>query len=553
MLGIYTRLSREDVKSASIQNQKREGIEFAKNKNFKSYHIYNEGEGVSGTLDLDNRPQLFELISDIKKGVITAVWMRNQNRLDRNTATFYLFVTAIKKADIPVYFADGDAIDFNDPATLLQTSIVSSLNQYTAQLQSKQTKKALRDNAKEGKAWGVIPYGYTTDENKYIMVEEKQAETVKDIFELSLKGWGVRRIATHLTAKGIPTKYNGYEGEMRNVNKYDKSVKKKNYKDIVWSPKSVLDILKNKWYIGQRTYAGVEYPTPPIIDEVLFNEVGQNLVKNRNNSGKKVEYRYLLKGLLRCGRCERNYYGRTRKNKNDNFYMCSSKRIPADNCGNKSISIPYLETFIINHLFKTKNLLNHLQSLEARDTSIDELKKELDQVTAKLVEETKKAERLAELLINNELGNDQLFIDKYNKAKTNISTFKARINSIEQSIKERSNNDRIKTYKENMEVVDLNNFSQLKQAINDIIETIEISSFKDKNDMDFYDIEIKYRGYNETTIFQTWQPYHDWIYCGSYLQMVDEDNQPYSKEEQTDYTDFLNQVYLCKEDLIHFN
>ena len=46
MLAIYTRLSKEDSKSTSIENQIQEGKMFAQSKNFLNYEIYNEGEGV---------------------------------------------------------------------------------------------------------------------------------------------------------------------------------------------------------------------------------------------------------------------------------------------------------------------------------------------------------------------------------------------------------------------------------------------------------------------------------------------------------------------------
>ena len=59
MLAIYTRLSREDSESSSIENQLREGKSFAKDNSFNDIKIYNEGEGVSGGADIKDRPKLF--------------------------------------------------------------------------------------------------------------------------------------------------------------------------------------------------------------------------------------------------------------------------------------------------------------------------------------------------------------------------------------------------------------------------------------------------------------------------------------------------------------
>lgn len=572
MLAIYIRLSREDDNSSSISNQIREGQAFAKNKNLQ-YTVYNEGEGASGTLELNKRPKLFELITDVKNGDISSIWMRNQNRLDRNTATFYLFISAVKKANINVYFGDGDAIDFNEPTTLLQTTIISSLNQYQAQLQSKQTKKALRDSANEGKAWGVIPYGYSTDKNKYITINQIQAETVKEIFNLSLKGWGVGRIATHLTDNGIPTKYNGYKGEIKIVNKYDKSVTKRDKKKIVWSPKTIHDILKNKWYIGTRSYSGIEYPTPQIIELSTFNKVKDNLIKNRNNSGKKVEYRYLLKGLLKCGKCGRNYYGRTRTSKKDNFYMCSSKRSKSQNCGNSSINIPYLETFIIKHLFNTRNLLNHLRELSKKDNSINELATERKQIETNLIKEGKTLERLATLLINEDLSNDTLFINKYKVSKENISKLNSRLQTIDNSIKERTSNTAINTYSTDIETVDLNNFTQLKEAIHNIIENIYITSTINNNKVQYH-FRIKYKNFTDYSIYSTVKPYDRWAHVSQAITdepinrlirnirtvdsfLIDRTEiKPISEESlkpKLNAKYYLTNILINKAELIHFN
>jgi DNA invertase Pin-like site-specific DNA recombinase len=65
MLAIYTRLSKEDSKSTSIENQIQEGKMFAQSKNFLNYEIYNEGEGISGGATIKDRPKLDALIQDI--------------------------------------------------------------------------------------------------------------------------------------------------------------------------------------------------------------------------------------------------------------------------------------------------------------------------------------------------------------------------------------------------------------------------------------------------------------------------------------------------------
>ena len=79
-------------------------------------------------------------------------------------------------------------------------TITSALNQYQKDLQSVQTKRTLKDNAREGKVWSVVAYGYKSD-NGYLAIDETEAEIVKEIYALSLNGWGTRTIANRLNEK----------------------------------------------------------------------------------------------------------------------------------------------------------------------------------------------------------------------------------------------------------------------------------------------------------------------------------------------------------------
>ena len=98
--------------------------------------------------------------------------------------------------------------------------------------------------------------------------------------------------------------------------------------------------------------------------------------KNRNNSGKKVNHKYLLKGLLECGICGRNMYGRTRENKKDHYYMCSSKRLKELKCSNRSINIDFIEKFIWEVVLEDVYVVNELEKEGNQDNKIENLKKE---------------------------------------------------------------------------------------------------------------------------------------------------------------------------------
>jgi len=381
MLGIYTRLSKQDEESNSINNQLREGKQFAADFHYSDIKIYNEGEGVSGGLDIVDRPMLNELLGDIKSGLVTSLWVRNQNRLERNSLTYATFVQTVKSYKCKVYF-NGVLQDYNNPNDNLLGGILSQLNSYKLELQSEQTIKVLRDNVIAGKSHARIPYGYTKDENNFLIIDKDEAKIIKKVYKWSLEGIGTNKIADKLNELGVPTAYNKMEGTLKVVNKYDKqditTVKKS---EIKWSGNTIRGFIKNSHYKGVRVFSGNEYECPAIFDAQYWQQVNDNLKKNANNSGKVVSHKYLLKGLLRCGKCGRNMYGRTRVNKRDNYYMCSSRRHKHLNCGNRSINIDFLEKFIMSKFYgdyklydKVKEHFNSLNNNEELDRLGDKLK-----------------------------------------------------------------------------------------------------------------------------------------------------------------------------------
>ncbi|WP_300024987.1 recombinase family protein [uncultured Maribacter sp.] len=425
MLAIYVRLSQNDDDSNSIENQIREGKEYANSKNL-SYKIYNEGKGISGTNDIADRPELDKLIKDIVQDEINTVWMRNQNRLERSSNTFHLFADRAKKKKLQVVFGDK-IMDWNDPNAFLQSSILSALNQYQAELQSEQTKKALLFNVKEGKAHGILAYGYSKDENRNLVIHTKEAKVVKKIFNMSLAGVGQRSIANHLNDSEIPTRLNKMEGTLTTKDKYTGRITVRNKKDIKWSSKSVSGIIKNPIYKGERNWRGEIYYSPVIIESELWHKVNDNLKKNSNNSGKNVDHQYMLKGLIRCAVCGKNYYGRrrtplgiTEKSRKDsngkirkdrNYYTCVSKRTKALNCGNKNILLEPFELFIWNRFFKDKTLIslvkNHFQNHD-NEKKIGELEVEIKEYNSKLSNLEQERTRGIELVVKNLISEKDL-------------------------------------------------------------------------------------------------------------------------------------------------
>jgi site-specific DNA recombinase len=396
MLAILTRISRDNDDKVSIETQLESGIKLAKSLKikFKQY----EERVVSSVAPLSERPVLMQLVNDIENRIITAVYVYDQSRLERSVETRSILLKKFEKFKVKTYYNTG-FVDSTSENKLVGT-LLSALGEYNIELTSAKIKLALDFNTRNGKVHALPPYAYYKDSNKQYAINHEQAEVIKDIYAMSLQGIGTNKIAEILNQRGIPTKYNLIgKGTLNTTNKKHKlkPLVTKNKADIKWTGNSVRGILYNKFYCGIRVFNGVEYEVPKIFDYDYWKKVNDNLKNNRNNSGKVVTHKYLLKGILTCSKCKRNYYGRSRVSLKDNAYICSSKRYKELNCGNRGVNIPVLDALIWFYI--ENNEIEHIISY-IQENSTDNVINEKELLKKSLNDELKNIKKQFNNLIS---------------------------------------------------------------------------------------------------------------------------------------------------------
>lgn len=490
MLGIYCRISRlkEEGKNFSIPDQKAKGIDKAKELNL-DFKIYID-EGISGSSDIDTRPGFASLMKDIKNGKITHIFAVDQSRLERNPQVRFIINNIFKEYDLQFYTEFDGYVDLHDSQSEFIGDMLSIINKHHITVSTRKSKDALRRRVEQGKAHPyILPYGYTKDKDNYLIIDDEEALVVKDIFKSSLSGLGTNSIANKLNREGIKTRYAKLgQGSVKIRNKYTKEITTREKKDTLWAGNTIRNIIKNSIYYGDRLYKDIIYPAPAILEKGFWQKVNENLPNNRNNSGKKVQHKYLLKGLLRCGRCGRNYYGRI--NKTDNYYQCSSKRISS--CGNRSINITNFEGLIWNNLIINRNLKELLDNKLNAGGDVDNLK-QLEVSKNKLHDHVKKLylKRTREL----DYGSDGLIsreevVERVKKVDKEVESTQNEIIHLEKELEiikrreEVSNN-----YLSKFEDLKVDaTFSQKKELVNDLIKNIIIDFNDDKKE---YNLKIE--------------------------------------------------------------
>ena len=112
---------------------------------------------------------------------------------------------------------------------------------------SKKIKRAIGARQKEGTLITRPPFGYQRNEKDKTILEivPKEAEYIKQIYDLYLSGSGYRKIATYLTEHGAPT-----PSMIQREREIEEGRLSKRLVASKWSDAMIKEILDNDFYIG---------------------------------------------------------------------------------------------------------------------------------------------------------------------------------------------------------------------------------------------------------------------------------------------------------------
>ena len=503
-IGIYCRISKnkEVGKDVSISVQKKHGIEFAHAMNL-DYKVYVD-EGISGATDkISDRPAFTKLITGIENGEIDIIYCYDQSRIERNNKIWNLFVSIITEKKCK-YFPGGRHLDLDVPENQFFSGIMSLANELYAAKTGIKVKEAIYENAKKGKTHGLVAYGYKKGANGYMEIDEYEATIVKRIFELSLNGTGAYTIAKILNREAVPTKFNHFKGEIKRVDKYTKQVTTYKKNKVKWRGNVVHDIIRNSIYKGEREWQNEIVPAPIIVDKELWELVNSNLDKNKKKAGKRVEYHYLLNGILFCGHCGSKILGKKRLKGNDNAYKCQGKTQHKITCKSRGISLPKLESFIIQHLFISRNLQTFLENVSDSTDDLDLFSEKLNTTKNELDKNLKAEQKTYDLLTDPDFEEDINLKERLKKIKQKIRSLNETIDILENKIIERKSGSRKERLLNQTKNVELSQgFDKIKELVHSILKKVTLEHFIDSKGKGFYFVKVEYKGFDEFNIFKT--------------------------------------------------
>ena len=194
----------------------------------------------------------------------------------------------------------------------------------------------------------IAPFGYKrvkvsdgAKERPTLEVDPAAAPVVKEIFESSLSGNGLKEICKTLNGRGITNR-----GKR-------------------WNKGGLHYLLTNEAYTGAavwgRTSKGqkatdpvrVEGAWPALVSRELFDAV-QEAMRDRAPKGQRparVGSRFLLSGLLKCGVCGKPYRAQGAKSGQFAYYICGTLFTEgAGTCSARYLNAPRLEAFVVENM-----------------------------------------------------------------------------------------------------------------------------------------------------------------------------------------------------------
>ena len=402
---LYARVSsdRQDV-DLSVSAQLRALKDYAKANGYSVAREYVD-EAESGRVA--DRPQFREMIEQGSqpKASFEVILVWKFSRFTRKREHAVAFKSMLRRKGIRVVSITEHADD--SPTGKLMEAIIESVDEFYSENLAQDVVRGMRESASRGFFLGsTAPFGYKrikvgdgVKERPTLEVDPTTAPVVKEVFESSLRGNGLKEICKALNGRGITNR-----GKR-------------------WNKGGLHYLLTNEAYTGTAVWGRtskaekaqdpvrVEGAWPALVSRELFDNVQQAM---RDRAPKvqrpaRVGSKFLLSGLLKCGVCGRPYSGQGAKSGQFAYYICGTLfREGAGTCSARYLNAPRLEAFVVEKIRErilTEETIVELVAMVAEeiDAMAGELAGRLEVIEAELSDVRKRLERLYEALETSDL------------------------------------------------------------------------------------------------------------------------------------------------------
>ena len=304
-----------------------------------------------------DRPQFREMVEEggKPKAPFDVILVWKFSRFTRKREHAVAFKSMLRRKGICVVSITEQAED-NATGRLLE-GIIESVDEYYSENLAQEVVRGMREAASRGFFLAPnAPFGYRrvkvsdgVKERPTLEVDPATAPVVREIFEKSLRGSGLKEICKELNDRGITNRgKRWYKGTLHYLLRNEAYTAA-----AVWG----------KTTKGQEAAdpVRVEGAWPALVSRELFEDVQQAM---RDRAPKvqrpgRVRSKFLLSGLLKCGVFGRPYSAQGAKSGQFAYYICGTLfREGAGTCSARYLNVPRLETFVVENIDERQSTRN---------------------------------------------------------------------------------------------------------------------------------------------------------------------------------------------------
>ena len=355
---------------------------------------------------------------------LVVVW--KLNRISRKLLDILNIVELLNKHNI-AFRSLTENFETETPSGKLQLNIMGAIGEFERETIAENVKMGLLARAREGRWNGGVVLGYDLVElpnegkkrkNTRLEINEREANTVRRIFELYSQGHGYKAVVNRINKEGHKTKRNGE-----------------------FAVSTVKEILQNPVYIGKIRYNvrqdwskkrrnninanpilsdGIH---ESIIDVETWDKV-QVILKERSKKHNKVyDCEFPLTGILKCPVCGAGMtISRSTSKRKDGtrrvneYYSCGNwKNKGTSVCNSNSIRVEVADEYVLNKIMEIINNESILKKVvdninQNKSTKLKPMLEQLEQINKEIEKLTSKKSKNIELFEDGILDKSELSI-----------------------------------------------------------------------------------------------------------------------------------------------
>lgn len=329
---IYVRIS-QDREGAGLgvarQQEDCEGLAARRGWTVGEVFVDNDVSAYSGKI----RPAWERLLADVRAGAVDALVCWHVDRLTRSPRELEDVIDLADRHKVELATVTGD-VDLATPTGRMVARIIGATARQEAEHKGERQKRQRRQSAEAGKpnGGGTRPFGYCSD---FVTVDEAEAEIIRESARRVLTGESLSSVARDLGQRGVTTP-----------------------KGHHWQPRTLQRMLASARISGRREHnpRSAGQTTRPLLGEIVADATWPAIITVEESDrlrsllsspsrypGGATGRRYLLSGILRCGRCGGAMCGRPRSGVPR--YVCPN--VPGTNtCGRTATNTEHTDEHV---------------------------------------------------------------------------------------------------------------------------------------------------------------------------------------------------------------